>query len=536
MPDLGPEFARAVRSMPKGVFKEDEKGIHVDFMDLFRKQPQVAGPGEIMELANIIASNDDPVSLALFWGAVLLIGVPLILGMIMIMFGLHRKPKNLVPATSSILPFGVTLWYSRDPLGLVLAQTKKHLRGFTIPIGFTEFTVFGGLKKASYAHGFKVFHENVLVSGGLKKFHDEFLRAVMTRPEILAKVYEAAPRILRARLENVKVDEPVDLFQLSGDIAARILLFLAIGERLYDENDDDIIPSILAADRAAMTPSQWYLRSWSPTANAGRIACRNLGIVVVEELELIKEKPISDPHLDLLHILHEASPKLSAEGLVSHINLFVFGNFSDLANTVAWTLYHLIKDPSLKQRTVVELKQQGLVPLPESLSHDVLVAKRLPILTSVVKEVGRLYSPLFQTTGLLKKQSINNYDVYFCDIFYDNPTEFDPSRFLDAEAIEKLVASKKYVQFHNAKHAWFDPVVAETVIKAVILPVLVAQYDIRFVDSKLTLKPSYHFSMSTPSVATPALVTLRDASKAAEASSAAHSPKTSSKKTPKKSK
>ncbi|KAJ1339774.1 hypothetical protein BSLG_005593 [Batrachochytrium salamandrivorans] len=482
-----PEFADAVRNAPKGMFKEDEKGIHVGFEDLFRKEARQAGPSELMGMMWDLGKSDEPLAQAVFWGVLIVVVIPCILGMLLVLVGAHRPKRNTVPAIGSWIPLGVTVWFNRGQKE-VTSMPKDSL---------------------SYSHGFKTLFENTLVSSRLKSFQDHFLQAVLTKTSFTDQISEFLPEIVRTRLEAVKDDETIDLFSLSSDISLRLLTRLAIGSKLLDENDDDIIPLMQATERTLMSSSSLFS----------------------EELDLRKdnsegeeEKDDSIP-LDIISILTKATPNLSVQGIVSHINMFVFSNHSDLACTIAWTIYHLIKDQSLQKRVMTEFSQSTTLKLSEkdfkSSPADTAVSSQ-PLLTSVIKEVGRLYAPLFLLTGSTKKQPLGKYDVYFCDLIatspasismnekiYENPYEFDPSRFLDAKKIEVMTLQHKLLQFNNARNAWFDPIIAESIIKTTIVPMILEMYDVTLIDEKLIPRAAYLSSYGTPFSDLPVLVSVK---------------------------
>ncbi|KAL5039680.1 hypothetical protein RTP6_006814 [Batrachochytrium dendrobatidis] len=512
-----PEFNEAIRRAPKGMFKEDENGIHVGFEDLFRKEPKQAGPGEMIGMLYDLGKSDDINAQILFWVVLVIFVIPIVIGMVFVLFGSHRQKRKLVPAISSWIPFGVTLWFSRNPLDFIMTQGKKYSKGFSIPLGFSEFTVFAGVKgqklisafeddKMSFAQGFKLQFEKTLVSGRLKIVQDQYLQSVLTKPRFTDQIQSYLPEMLRARLDHIKNEESVDLFKFSSDIALRLLTRLAIGQKLLDENDDDIIPLMQTTEKTLMSPGTLFFRSFSFGTSASKTLFQDLRIIIQEEIEFRKENPSDESYYDIISILTKAAPQLSVDGIVSHINLFIFANHSDIAGTIAWTLYHLIQDRTLQTRVLTEYAQA--VSVSDTVKDNVSTQ---PCLTSIIKEVGRLYAPLFLIRGSFKKQPIGNYDIYFCDIvatspamialnekIYESPKTFDASRFLDQQKIQVLTQQQKLLQFNNAQHAWFDHVIAETMIKRTIIPTILETYHIELVDKKFTPRPSYLESFSTP--------------------------------------
>ncbi|KAI8919672.1 cytochrome P450 [Entophlyctis helioformis] len=491
---LSPEVAQNLR-LPKGMYKEDDHGIYIDMEDLNPKQ-RSATPGEMIGIFTELVNSDHPMAKPLIWGLAIFVGIPIVLGLVFVMLGMHRRPKNHVPPTFSYVPFvGVLLFFMLDPVGYVISEAKKLSAGFCIALTYTEFTVFPGRKKLTFAHGFKTLFDGVLVP---------------SEPEIFKQIAEFAPSILDARFQLAHAAKKVELFFLASDLTLRILLRIALGQKLFDENDDDLVSQFQAMEPKLF--SMWYLilKSWSGDSNPAHNLFKDMVLIVNDELQVRKNEPEGTVHNDLIDALLKANPEIGAVEIAAHIVMFVVSNHSDLSGTAAWSIYHIVKNKSLKVRVMAELSQAKLAK-PDIGDLDLGSSAPLKTLTGVIREVGRRYAPLFLFNGSRKKQKMNDYDVYYCDLicsapvtaalnetFFEKPLEFDPSRLLDDVALKRHIEQGKFVQFRNADNAFLGAAQAEKLVKAVLIPAILSQCDIDLVKPDYNFKPRYLTTFSTP--------------------------------------
>eukprot|EP00842_Homolaphlyctis_polyrhiza_P000069 jgi/Hompol1/1062/HPOL_001350-RA len=519
-----------VRNLPKQMYDEKEDGIYLKMDELLKgKETRSASPVELLGIVTDLWSSTDPKATLVLWVIGLVFGLPIVAGLLMVLFGQHRT-RNLLPPVSLYVPLAGTFWFLWDPVGVVLAYAKKFAAGFNVLIAFSEIGVFPGAKglktvaglpkeKASFLHGFKLLFDSSIVSTSMKAFQEDFMKAMLAKPQFIDQIYTFAPQMLRKRLAQIKKKEEVDLFKLSSEISLRILLRLAIGEEAYEQYGDETIPILQLTETNLMAPGFLCLRSWWPFKAAARHSLGKIAIIVTEQVDA-RSRNRNAQFVDIPYILKEAAPKCSVDLIASHITAFIFANHSDLAGTIAWTIYHIIKDDGLKGRVMAELDQANLlVNSEEPTVFGPVDSDLLRTLTSTIKEVGRRYAPLFLLRGMHKRLEINDFVVYNCDLicaspltfsmnekYYPNPNEFDPSRFFDTEKVDQLIKKGRFVQFDNAENAWLGAVVAETIVKAIVIPAILGQFNVSLVDEKFEPRPAYLKTFSTPFSDLPLLV------------------------------
>jgi cytochrome P450 len=162
-------------------------------------------------------------------------------------------------------------------------------------------------------------------------------------------------------------------------------------------------------------------------------------------LELIANRrsgvvPEQDDVLGMLVRAHdEAGHTLSDEQLLAHVNILLVAGHETTTTLGAWALHTLAAYPEYVARVQDELRAVvGDGPLTSESLHA------LPLLSAVIREVGRLHSPvLLLPRGVLSDFDFNGRSVkagtpVFLAIaaghrmpsVWDDPERFDPDRFL----------------------------------------------------------------------------------------------------------
>ncbi|KAJ6631106.1 cytochrome P450 [Mycena sp. CBHHK59/15] len=122
---------------------------------------------------------------------------------------------------------------------------------------------------------------------------------------------------------------------------------------------------------------------------------------------LIKDKTDAlelgvEPEKDLISVLvdcnAQSTSKMSFEEIQDQFGTITVAGEDTTANTVAWSLYELAKNPDLQEKLREELNEMG----PE----DTVDYDRLPILNALIKEILRLYSTVPQTERVVAKDSV----------------------------------------------------------------------------------------------------------------------------------
>ncbi|KAJ6571721.1 cytochrome P450 [Mycena capillaripes] len=109
-----------------------------------------------------------------------------------------------------------------------------------------------------------------------------------------------------------------------------------------------------------------------------------------------------EPEKDLISVLvgsnAQSESKMTLEEIKDQFATITVAGEDTTANTVAWSLYELAKNPDLQKNLRAELDEAGP---DDSVDYD-----RLPILNALIKEILRLYSTVPQTERVVAKDSV----------------------------------------------------------------------------------------------------------------------------------
>ncbi|KAJ7627561.1 cytochrome P450 [Mycena polygramma] len=109
-----------------------------------------------------------------------------------------------------------------------------------------------------------------------------------------------------------------------------------------------------------------------------------------------------EPEKDLISVLvgsnSQSESKMTLEEIKDQFGTITVAGEDTTANTVAWSLYELAKNPDLQRDLRAELDAAGP---GDSVDYD-----RLPILNALLKEILRLYSTVPQTERVVAKDSV----------------------------------------------------------------------------------------------------------------------------------
>ncbi|HEY2592325.1 MAG TPA: cytochrome P450 [Chloroflexota bacterium] len=241
-------------------------------------------------------------------------------------------------------------------------------------------------------------------------------------------------------LNHDTVDLMVEAREITFDVAAAALVGLRSGpevdwlrERFYvllRGGDPRLDPDLTPSEHwERMIQRQIQARDDLQTRLLELIAARRAGSPAEQ-----------DDVLGMLVRAHDdAGHSLSDEQLLAHVNILLVAGHETTTTLGAWALYMLAAQPQYTARIEAELRAVvGDEPLTSESLH------RLPVLSAVIREVGRLHSPvLLLPRGVLSDfefagRSVKAGSALFLAIaaghrmpsVWDDPERFDPDRFL----------------------------------------------------------------------------------------------------------
>lgn len=180
----------------------------------------------------------------------------------------------------------------------------------------------------------------------------------------------------------------------------------------------------------------------TPHNRAFTRSLNDLNRIIYGMIQARREHP--NGHHDLLQLLLDAHDPESDDAMNDKqlrdelITLFIAGH-ETTANLLAWAFYLLSQHPEIEQQAQAELAQvlNGRTPTPADLAN-------LPYTRRVLDEVLRLYPPawMLTRTNLADDEllgypiparsflAISTYAMHRNPAYWDNPSRFDPDRFL----------------------------------------------------------------------------------------------------------
>ena len=494
--------------------------------DLNRKPTPYGTPSQFIQIAmEIYAGRNHPVVFNALLAVGVLLGIPLLLGLIIILFGWHKPQQKQAQAAFSMVPIvGVALQFTIDPIRY-LSKLRRSFQSyfFCVDICRTEFTVLcgaEGLEAVSHsnkeAEGLRLdFYRGVGIMypamfpskiGFMKDSLRSALEAAASRSFGSAASVVRECIGLEELVGNVKQHEPWDLFQMCSLVSAKILAKIAFGDSCFDEHETELVSIVQKIDKTSMSFLYLSLKSWSPFSSVFSQSLHRVSSII--KTRLTDDKSNQGDHL--VSRLIALNQKMSNEEIAAHVLVFFLVHQSTLANMTAWSIYHALKDEDLKKRVDTEIAQANL----PSKKYDGL--KPLKVLPSLLLEVDRMYPPILTIYGSKKKQPIeadSEVNVFFNDLVcsspallafdervFKAPNEFDVSRFIDSQSVFKKLASSHQFEsnFAIASYGWLEQQFIRDLILCVLLPEFLGTPGLTLLDSSVPPKRKYFKSYHTP--------------------------------------
>ncbi|KAI8328859.1 cytochrome P450 [Choanephora cucurbitarum] len=177
----------------------------------------------------------------------------------------------------------------------------------------------------------------------------------------------------------------------------------------------------------------------------------NIDMMIEQKRKQVHEKAhtVRDEDKDLLTLmiesgLSEGEDKLSDEELRSNLCIFFLAGHDTTANTLAFALYELAKNPELQEKARKEALEI-LGDATEDVIPTIEQAKQMTYINMVIKETMRRHTPVYSTTNrvaledlelagtFIPKGSELSVDIYNLhhnpDVWHD-PYQFKPERFV----------------------------------------------------------------------------------------------------------
>ncbi|CEG83600.1 hypothetical protein RMATCC62417_17491 [Rhizopus microsporus] len=204
----------------------------------------------------------------------------------------------------------------------------------------------------------------------------------------------------------------------------------------------------------------------------------------------------------MLNARDEHNLGLSDENIRDQVVTFLIAGHDTTANTLAWTLYELAKNPDIQAKVLQEIADNHIsydeLPTPEQISN-------LKYMHQVLKETLRKYPPVRALSKYCKKEcilpggykiksgqpcSIQVYAMHHNEKVYPEPDSFDPDRWTPEE--EQKRSRFAWLPFSTGPRACIGMAFALQEAKTV-LAMLLHRFDFKHDGSEI----QYDFKMST---------------------------------------
>ncbi len=305
----------------------------------------------------------------------------------------------------------------------------------------------------------------------LPPFHRERLQ---TYPQ---RIRELSDRAIRQQIPGIGFS----IRPLAQSITLQVIMDVVLGEcangrdrvlREHLKNWSEAIASPIVTSSILFEPLR-DLPDWTPWGQF-----RHLSETIDELLyaEIRHRRSHLDPHRpDILTLLLQARDEngdpLEDDEIRDELMTLLISGQETAATAIAWAMYWIHRNPSVRDRLIAEL--DGLGPDP-----DPLEMMKLPYLDAVCSETLRFYPPTpltsqFEATEPVEfgdcllqpgtRVSICIYLVHHREDLYPEPKQFKPERFLD-----RKFSQYEYLPFGGGSRRCIGEALATMEIKMVV--------------------------------------------------------------------
>lgn len=221
-------------------------------------------------------------------------------------------------------------------------------------------------------------------------------RALLLPPFHAARMHTYAEMIREAALHSVSTWQPgmrIDSRAVSREITLRVILGVVFGISPERTSADDYIPVVrdfldAYGGMLLLVPKSRFgffgLAPWDRfLAARARLDDALLGEIAARRAA----GPGDDVLSMLLASRYDDGTVLEDSAVVDQLRTLLVAGHETTATSVVWILFHLLREPEIRQRVLDEIAALGPDPAAEQLA-------RLPYLTAVCEESMRLHPPV----------------------------------------------------------------------------------------------------------------------------------------------
>ncbi|ORE06120.1 cytochrome P450 [Rhizopus microsporus var. microsporus] len=315
--------------------------------------------------------------------------------------------------------------------------------------------------------------------------------------------------------EQYRSDEPVEILDWTTNLTFETIGRIGFGYEFNllegrDQKPNEFIEAMGYCLRQALQRVQQAEFVKSLPIEANRRFDRSVRLMHEVVENVIRERKSSpdatNKEKDLLGFMLNARDEhnlgLSDENIRDQVVTFLIAGHDTTANTLAWTLYELAKNPDIQAKVLQEIADNHIshdeLPTPEQISN-------LKYMHQVLKETLRKYPPVRALSKYCKKEcilpggykiksgqpcSIQVYGMHHNENVYPEPDRFDPDRWTPEE--EQKRSRFAWLPFSTGPRACIGMAFALQEAKTV-LAMLLHRFDFKHDGSEV----QYDFKMAT---------------------------------------
>jgi len=269
---------------------------------------------------------------------------------------------------------------------------------------------------------------------------------------------------------------------ISLEVILQVVFGLSAGER-HRQLKSLLVQWLDMTDsplRSSMLFLKFLQKDWGTSSPWGRMKQRQREIHTLLQAEIERRRAQSDwEGTDILSLMmaarDEGGRSLTDVELRDELLTLLFAGHETTAVILAWALYQIQRNSTVRAQLLQELDELGECPSPLDIA-------RLPYLTAVCQEVLRMYpvTPVLFPRIAKSPVQIGGYSfapettfmtsaylVHYREELYPQPKEFKPERFLDRQ-----YAPEEYMPFGGGSRRCLGYALAQLEIKLVLATIL----------------------------------------------------------------
>ena len=278
-------------------------------------------------------------------------------------------------------------------------------------------------------------HSVILISG-----EDHRSKRRMLMPALHGQRMRArAEMMARAASDESATWRPgrrISLATATRSIALRIIVLAVFGVESADRYEEfaDAATSLMHANTAPLMLLPWLRKGFAGLGPWARLVRLRARFDALLSRQVRTSRPAVDPSVLGVLLAGKSAAAMDPDDFHQQLRTLVVAGHDTTAGALMWTLYHIHREPTVRNRVIAELKgASGPASLPELPYLSAVVSEALRMHPAVPIVLRRLTAPLtvggrpFQAGDIV---GIAVPAVHFDPAIWADPNTFNPDRFL----------------------------------------------------------------------------------------------------------